>query len=286
MTDAPLPSLPSPPPLPGRYVAIGDSFTEGLWDTAPEDPQLQYGWADRLAFALSRLRREAGGDPLEYANHAVRGLLLGPILDEQLPRALAQGPELLSIVGGGNDVLRPGGNPDRLAARLDEAVVTARASGTRVLLATGMDTRGVALLGSLRHKVAVYNAHIWSIAQRRGAAVIDLWGMRSLRDRRMWAQDRIHLSPEGHRRVAQAALHALGLTPDDPDWDRPSPADGSVDRITQLKDDAAWLRRDVYPWATRRLHRTSSGDDRLPKYPQLRVIDTVDGATPRPSTGG
>lgn len=265
--------------LPRRYVAIGDSFTEGLWDTAPEDPQLQYGWADRLAFALSRLRREAGEEPLEYANHAVRGLLLGPILDDQLPRALEQRPELLSIVGGGNDVLRPGSNPDRLAARLDEAVVAARASGTRVLLATGMDTRGVALLSSLRHKVAIYNAHIWSIAQRRGAAVLDLWGMRSLRDRRMWAQDRIHLSPEGHQRVAQAALHALALTPDDPDWDRPPAPDDSVARIEQLKEDAAWLRRDVYPWATRRLHRTSSGDDRAPKYPELRVVDT-DGSAP------
>lgn len=263
----------SPIRLPRRYVAIGDSFTEGLWDTAPENADVQYGWADRLAFALDRRRREAGDEPLEYANHAVRGLLLRPILTDQLPRALDQRPDLISIIGGGNDVLRPGSNPDQLAAHLDRAVATARSTGAQVLMATGMDTRGVALLNSLRHKVALYNAHVWSIAQRRGAAVIDLWGMRSLRDRRMWAQDRIHLSPEGHRRVAQAALSALGLAPDDPAWNRPLEPEGSQAALARIKDDAAWLRRDVYPWATRRFRRTSSGDGRAAKYPEVRVVE-------------
>ncbi|MPV48464.1 SGNH/GDSL hydrolase family protein [Pseudactinotalea sp. HY160] len=254
---------------------MGDSFTEGLWDTAPEDPEVQYGWADRLAFTLSGYRHEAGQEPLEYANLAIRGRLLESILTDQLPRALEQRPDLISIAGGGNDVLHLGCSPDRLAALLDGAVARVRATGTRVLLATGMDTRGLALLGALRHKIAIYNADLWSIAHRHGAAVIDLWGMRSLRDRRMWAEDRIHLSPEGHRRVAQAGLVALGLPPGDPGWELPRGPGETVASLAQLRDDAAWLRRDVYPWATRRLRRASTGDARRAKYPDLRLVEAA-----------
>src|SRR5699024_1455532 len=210
-----------------RYVAVGDSMTEGLWDpystsggtaaggvqaVAPEavdspaepgEAPLR-GWADRLALALSERRIADGGAPLEYANLAVRGRLLGPILDAQLPAALKAGADLVSVVGGGNDLLRPNADPDRLAARLERGVRAARETGADVLLATGTDTRRAPLLAAIRPKVAVYNAHIWSIARRNGAYVLDVWGLRALRDWRMWAEDRIHLSSEGHHRVAQA----------------------------------------------------------------------------------
>ncbi len=145
-----------------------------------------------------------------------------PIVRDQLPAALAMKPDLVSI---DRRRQRPAaarrGDPDALAALLEEAVVRVRATGADVLLATGMDTRDSPLVRRTRGRTGVLNSHVWTIARRHGAYVLDVWGMRSLRDWRMWAPDRIHLTTEGHRRVAQAALVALGLEPDDAAWDDP-----------------------------------------------------------------
>lgn len=263
------------PPAPrwSRYVAVGDSFTEGLCDPSPQ-AEVFRGWADRLATSLSQRRRAVGLRPLEYANLAVRGRLLAPILDDQVPAALQTRPDLISIVGGGNDLLRPGGDPDRMAAKLDRVVRHVREQGVDVLLGTGMDTRRAGpLLTVMRPKVAIYNAHVWSIARIHGASVVDVWGLRALQHTRMWAQDRVHMSALGHQRVSQAALIALGLEPDDPDWTTTLDADPKPPRKEKLREDATWIKRDVYPWATRRLRRRSSGDTRVPKRPSPAPLD-------------
>jgi lysophospholipase L1-like esterase len=121
-----------------RYVALGDSFTEGLSDPDPARPGEYRGWADRLAEHLAAASPDAD---VEYANLAIRGRLVAQVLDGQLPVALAAQPDLVSLVAGGNDLLRPGGDPDALAARIEEAVVRLRAAGADVLLATGVDVR-------------------------------------------------------------------------------------------------------------------------------------------------
>ena len=270
----------------GRYVALGDSFTEGLWDVPGGEPPTSSfeidpglpcrGWADLLAAHLDE--RRAGADdgadvgPLLYANLAVRGRLLGPILREQVPAALELRPDLVSLVGGGNDMLRPAADPDALAASLERAVVTLRRAGVDVLLSTGMDAADSPVIRRTRPRVAVLNSHVWTIARRHGAFVLDVWGMRSLRDWRMWSPDRIHLTTEGHRRVAQAALVALGQEPDDAAWDDALEPLPPLPRAAKVREDADWLRAHVYPWATRRLRGRSSGDLRRPKQPELRPV--------------
>lgn len=256
-----------------RYVALGDSFTEGLWDAPEGRDAPMRGWADLLAARLSARRVAGGAPPLEYANLAVRGRLLRPIVDDQVPAALALRPDLVSIVGGGNDLLRPDGNPDRLAARLEAAVVRLRESGADVLMATGFDTAESPLVRLIRPKVAIYNTMIWSIARRQGAHVVDLWGMRALHDWRMWAEDRIHLTTDGHQRVAQAALVALGLEPDRPDWDDPLTPLPIPPVLDRARSNAHWLRVHAAPWATRRVHHRSSGDGRAAKLPVPVSID-------------
>lgn len=161
---------------------------------------------------------------------------------------------------------------DRLTRNLEAAVVRARATGADVLLATGCDSAGSPIVQSNRLRVGTYNATTWSIARRHGAYVLDLWGMRALKDWRLWAADRIHLTTEGHARVAQGALVALGLTPDDPAWDEPLPPAPPVGRAEQARLNAAWVREHAYPWATRRLHGTSSGDGRTAKRPELTEV--------------
>jgi lysophospholipase L1-like esterase len=260
------------PPVWQRYVAVGDSFTEGLWDSPEGEDGPVRGWADVLAGLLSERRRAAGAEPLRYANLAVRGRLLRPIIAEQLPQALAMRPDLVSLVGGGNDILRPASDPDRLARTLEQAVARVRATGADVLLATGFDSSGSAIVSATRPRVGVYNAHIWSIARRHGAYVLDLWGMRHLRDIRMWSPDRIHLTSEAHARVAQGALVALGLEPDDAGWDEPLTPRPRLPRAEQARLDARWLRLYAYPWATRRLRGQSSGDTRMAKLPSLTEV--------------
>ena len=164
-----------------------------------------------------------------------------------MPAALALGPDLVSIVGGGNDLLRPDGNPDRLAVRLEAAVVRLRQAGADVLMATGFDTADSPVVRLIRPKVALYNTMIWSIARRHGAHVLDLWGMRSLDDWRMWAEDRIHLTTAGHERVVQAALVALGLEPDVPDWDDPLTPLPPTPCVDRARSNAHWLRVHAAP---------------------------------------
>ncbi|WP_277209304.1 SGNH/GDSL hydrolase family protein [Isoptericola croceus] len=255
-----------------RYVAIGDSFSEGLWDpyprtdgtpvaagTASDGPQR--GWADRLADHLAERR---GDDTFEYANLAIRGRKLRQIIAEQTPTALAMEPDLVSLIGGGNDILRPQADVHGLSAALERAVAQIRATGADVLLGTGFRTGGA--LNWTQGRVGIYNANIWSIARRHGAFVLDTWGLLGLRDWRMWSDDRIHLTDEGHRRVANAALVGLGLEPDDPAFDAPLDAAPAVRLRKRIQEDAQWVRVHVAPWVRRRITGTSSGDGRLAKW--------------------
>ena len=163
-------------------------------------------------------------------------------------------------------MLRPGADPDALADRLEAAVVRLRESGADVLLATGVDPVKSPLISLTRGEVATYNCHIWSIARRQQAFVLDPWGMKSLQDKRMWAGDRIHLTAAGHRRVALHALDALGVGSGE-DWASPLPPAPSRVRREAVREDAQWVRAYVGPWVGRRLRGRSSGDAVRPKRP-------------------
>jgi lysophospholipase L1-like esterase len=258
-----------------RYVAIGDSFTEGMADVDLADPNAYVGWADRLAAHLAGNARAAGGEQpvFGYANLAVRGRLLADIAGRQVDDALALAPDLVSIVGGGNDILRPRADVDALAEQLEDSVAKLRASGAAVLLATPTDPRDAPLIRASRARVSTYAAHIWSIAGRHDAHVIDLWGMAALRDWRMWAPDRIHLTSEGHRRVALNAFTALGFTAPDAGWADPLPPAAPISRADSARADARWAREYVVPWVRRRLRGQSSGDTISAKRPTLTPLD-------------
>ncbi|MFE9423648.1 SGNH/GDSL hydrolase family protein [Kitasatospora sp. NPDC006697] len=245
------------------YAALGDSFTEGLNDPAPEGGFA--GWADRLAGLLAA-RRPAG--EFRYANLAVRGRLLDQIVAEQIPQVRRLAPDLVTLCAGGNDILRPGSDPDEVAERFERAVRTVRDHSGRVLICTGFDTRGVPVLKHLRGKIATYNMHLRAIADRNDCAVADLWSLRPLQDRRSWSEDRLHLSPEGHQRVALLAARALGLpTEADPAAAWPAEAPHSAAELRQ--ENLQWAREYLLPWVGRRLRGESSGDHVEAKRPDL-----------------
>ncbi|MEV0263417.1 SGNH/GDSL hydrolase family protein [Streptomyces sp. NPDC050617] len=257
----------------GSYAAVGDSFTEGVGDPGPDDTFV--GWADRLAVLLSDRRADSQAEEgaeapagFRYANLAVRGRLLDQIVAEQVPRAMELGPDLVTFCAGGNDILRPGTDPDDVAARYEAAVADLTSSVGTVLLCTGFDTRGIPVLRHLRGKIATYTAHVRAIADRHDCPVLDLWSLRSVQDRRAWSDDRLHLSPDGHTRVALRAAQVLGLdVPADPDQAWPSEDQRSPAEVR--RDNIHWAREYLVPWIGRRLRGESSGDHVEPKRPDL-----------------
>jgi lysophospholipase L1-like esterase len=103
-----------------RFVALGDSCTEGLDDPYPPGgPQsgVFRGCADLVA---ARLARDDPG--FRYANLGVRGRRLDQIIAEQIPVATALRPDLVALFGGGNDIMTHGWNERTVARRVDHAV--------------------------------------------------------------------------------------------------------------------------------------------------------------------
>jgi len=130
---------------------------------------------------------------------------------------------------------------------------------------------------TLAGRFGAYNRRVRRAAETHGCAVVDLEVVAALRDRRLWHEDRLHLAPEGHRRVAAAVLEALGATDEallgGPVgwWREPLPAHpaGRSRRGADLVADVRWVRRHFLPWVSRRLRGVSSGDGVLPKHVQL-----------------
>lgn len=240
------------------FVAVGDSFTEGLNDLLPDGTLA--GWADRVAAMLAR---QPGG--VRYANLAVRGRVLDQIVDEQLPVALAAGPDLVGFSAGGNDILHAGSDVDAAAQKYEEAVVRLRAAGARVLVFTGFDVGTTPVLRLARGRIAIYNEHLRGIAERHGCHLVDLWALTPLRDRRAFCEDRLHLSSEGHERVARLVARALGLEAEDPF----EPWPGVVAAERTRREDLVWARTHFLPWVGRHLRGRSTGDGLTAKRPEL-----------------
>jgi lysophospholipase L1-like esterase len=248
-----------------RYVALGDSFTEGIGDPDPDSPGGHRGWADRLAEELSRTQ-----DDFAYANLAIRGRLLQRIIDDQLEPALALAPDLVSISAGGNDLLRPGSDPDALAVKLDAAVGQLADSGATVLLFNGPDIGSTPVLAAIRGKVAIYNENLRTVAARHDAIIADMWSLRQLSDPRMWASDRLHFSPLGHHTIAIMALEALNVAHELSPME-PAAAPGRSWR-TARAEDLVWAREYFVPWVIRRIRHKSSGDGLSAKRPTAEPV--------------
>ncbi|MGO2051542.1 SGNH hydrolase [Arthrobacter sp. MYb211] len=243
-----------------RYVALGDSFTEGIGDPDPQNPGRHRGWADRLAQQLSTTVPD-----FSYANLAIRGRLIGQIISEQVTPAINLKPDLISICAGGNDVIRPGGDPDRIAEQLERAISDLSKTGATILLLTGPDIRDTPVLGGIRGKVAIYNENVRAIAQRYDAVVGDLWALNELRRTRMWDPDRLHFSPLGHQLIAAMALDALNVPHElslNAQLDN-APRSWREARIEDLQ----WAREYFAPWVLRRIRHQSSGDGVTAKRP-------------------
>jgi lysophospholipase L1-like esterase len=254
-----------------RIVCLGDSFTEGLCDQTRPDGQY-LGWADRVVAGLPA--------PVSYANLAVRGKLLDQVVAEQIPVAQALTPDILTFHAGGNDVLRRRTDPKDLFTRYDAAVARLVAPQRRVLVFTSLSRTGGTgrLANAIALRFAAFNNNVRRVAARHGAEVVDLDDVPALSDRRLWNDDRLHLNPQGHARVAAAVLETLGIDSDDSGWWRqPLPPPPPARRRDELTADLSWARNHFAPWVWRRVRGVSSGDGRTAKDPVLRAAETTGG---------
>ena len=246
------------------YVAVGDSFTEGLDDRRPDGGYR--GWADLVAAELATRTAD-----FRYANLAVRGRRLQRIRDEQLPLAEAMSPSLVTIAAGGNDLIGFRCDVAALTRSMHELLERLAHTAGTVVVFTGFDPRGrLPMSRMLAARAATYNASIRWSADQLGARVVDLWIMAGLSDPRMWANDRLHLSSEGHALIAGAVLDVLGVTPRHGAAPPPQPAGRPW--LSARRSDAQWVGSYFAPWVARKVRGRSAGDLVDPKRPMLSSV--------------
>ncbi len=282
-TDDAAAPIPEPHTHPWRrYVAIGDSFTEGVGDPEPDSPNGLRGWADRVAEVLSQ-----SVDDFAYGNLAVRGKLIAQIAADQIDPALALSPDLITFSAGGNDVIRPGADPDAVAQQFEDAVVRLSESNATIVVFTAIDTNFTPVFRGIRGRVAIYNENIRAIADRYDCIVADQWGLREVQDMRFFDDDRLHYNRLGHHEVARMVLRALNV-PNDLQPMQPDPLPNRTWREARAHD-LVWAREYLVPWVLRRVRQQSSGDTITAKRPDplpiRRLAQPQDAAVERAEPG-
>ncbi|WP_062132903.1 SGNH/GDSL hydrolase family protein [Demequina aestuarii] len=250
-----------------RFAAIGDSFTEGVGDQL--DGGSVRGWADLVAAGLA----QASEEPVHYANLAIRGRLIAPIVDQQLEDALALDPRptLMTFNGGGNDMMRPGFGVERVMEYAARVADRCAEEGVALVVLSGGDPTERLPRGSLirsRGNEFLEATRAFS-AERPDVTFVDNWSDAELRRSPYWAPDRLHLNSLGHSRVAARVLTALGVATELPE------AGATEDPPGGPVAEARYYATYVLPWLARRVARRSSGDGREPKHPHWSLVDPV-----------
>ena len=97
-----------------------------------------------------------------------------------------------------------------------------------------------------------------------------------LHDPRAWSVDRLHLSTDGHRRIALRAAEVLGV-PVAEDWREPLPPADPLDWAAQRRADLRWTREHFLPWVGRRLRAGPAATASCPSAPTWRPSAVASG---------
>ncbi|MFG3227910.1 SGNH/GDSL hydrolase family protein [Kitasatospora sp. NPDC048194] len=202
-----------------RFVALGDSLTEGVGDQVGEAWR---GWAAVLAHSLA-----PGGRDVDFANLAYSGALTADLTARQLPAALALRPQLAAVLVGGNDTLRTGFDIRRTTLELDATLGELSSHGAVLLTAClpdpGLLLRLPAPLGRpLARRMRAVNTVVHALTARHRAVHLHIAELPWSNQRRLLSVDRLHPSAEGHHLIARRfhdllseAGHPLGPPPAD-----------------------------------------------------------------------
>ncbi|AZP16349.1 SGNH/GDSL hydrolase family protein [Streptomyces aquilus] len=193
---------------PLRFVALGDSLTEGVGDPVGDGWR---GWAALLADGL--------GPAVEFTNLAVSGAQTRDVLERQLPAGLALRPDVVSVVVGVNDTLRCTFDIHAVAAQLDAVYAAFTEQGALLLTACLPDPGAMlglpgALASPLARRQRAVNSVVHALSERYGAVHLHAAEGAWITDRAMWSADRLHPGERGHRQLAvrfHAVLAEAGL---------------------------------------------------------------------------
>ncbi|AWW40665.1 SGNH/GDSL hydrolase family protein [Streptomyces cadmiisoli] len=188
---------------PVRFVALGDSLTEGVGDPVGKGWR---GWAALLAGGL-------GEQPAEFTNLAVSGAQTRDVLERQLPPALALRPDVVSVLVGVNDTLRRTFDIHHIAERLDKVYASFARQDTALLTACLPDPGTMlglpgALAAPLARRQRAVNTVVHALSERHGALHLHAAEGAWTTDRAMWSSDRLHPGERGHRQLA-VRFHGL-----------------------------------------------------------------------------
>ncbi|TWV33562.1 SGNH/GDSL hydrolase family protein, partial [Streptomyces misionensis] len=227
---------------PVRFVALGDSLTEGVGDPAGDGRR---GWAALLAPSL--------GPATEFTNLAACGAQTRDVLERQAPAALALRPDLVSVVVGVNDTLRRTFDIHAVAARLDRVYAACAAQGATLLTACLPDPGAMlglpsALARPLARRQRAVNAVVHALSERYDAVHLHAADHAWIADRTLWSADRLHPGERGHRQLAvrfHALLAEAGLASGRPPSAEPEfPAPTRTVRLRRLATaGTAWVAR-------------------------------------------
>ncbi|HEX8155694.1 MAG TPA: SGNH/GDSL hydrolase family protein [Thermoanaerobaculia bacterium] len=250
-----------------RYVAIGDSTSEGMDD--PDGRGGYRGWADRLAEKVNA----AQGGGLLYANLAIRGRTTRHIREEQLERAVAMRPDLATLSAGMNDLLRATFDAKPIRTDIETMLRALVGDGVPVMIFTLPDMSRVMPLARLFSKrTLALNDAIREACANTGARVLDLAAYEVGTDPRVWSDDRLHANSLGHARIADALAYTLGLPNSGTTWRDSLPGRPPHTFFTMTHAELAWARNHFLPWLWRHAQGKSSGDGRTAKRPELTPV--------------
>ncbi len=248
-----------------RYVAIGDSSTEGIDD--PDGLGGYRGWSPRLAERIAAVQ-----GTLLYANLGIRGRTTRQIRDQQLEPALAMRPDLATVFSGTNDVLARSFDPDSVGLDMEAIQRALIEGGATVLTFTLPDLTPIMPIARwIAPRVHALNEALRCASAKTGATLLDFAAHPVGSDSRLWSEDRIHANAAGHARIAEALAQALGLPGADDSWSRPLPPREPPNAWERVAAEMSWTRRHLLPWLVAAM-RSRPDEHREPRASSLRPV--------------
>ncbi|MGC5324716.1 SGNH/GDSL hydrolase family protein [Brevibacillus sp. SYSU BS000544] len=184
-----------------RFVAIGDSVTKGIGDEVNNIPCRS--WADHLA-----LEWQNKNTSFYYENLAIRGLTAAEVRETQLEKAVSLQPDIVSVVAGGNDVLKSVWNPTIFEREFTFMLERLSQTGATIISSTVPDFPVLRKLPDqkaeqVRIQLQELNELIRKSCEKYTILCSDIWRAPFTMDHSGWSEDGIHPNSIGYMQLAQ-----------------------------------------------------------------------------------
>ncbi|MED0827113.1 SGNH/GDSL hydrolase family protein [Bacillus pacificus] len=187
-----------------RFVAIGDSFTEGIGDEV--EGIVLKSWVDHFVQLCVH--------DIEYANFAKCGLVTKEIRSQQLEKVLTFKPDLVSLIAGANDVLKGRWNHQAYKNDMEFMIDTLSKTDADIMIANLPDFTVRLPLASekkqaLKEQLLEINEVIRSLSREYKLHYVDFWNHQLVNDNTLWSKDFIHPNSKGYVKVAELIHSSL-----------------------------------------------------------------------------